>query len=71
MKSKLCNTVQAAPVPAGSFDLCRLSKSKELVDLASNTLRKFNREGLVFYRCGKMVFFSRSELAQFIHAKAA
>lgn len=51
--------------PTG-FDLVRLSKSKETVDLAPNTLRAYHRDGLPFYRKGKVVFFSRSELAAFI-----
>ena len=55
---------------AGSFDLFRLSKSKETVDLCSNTLRKFHAEGLPFYRKGKAVFISKAELAQFIRGKA-
>lgn len=49
-----------------TFDLFRLSHSKEIVDLAPNTLRKFNRQGLNFYRKGKIVFISRRELECFI-----
>lgn len=52
------------------FDLCRLSVSKAEVDLAPNTLRKFNSEGLPFYRMGKAVFFSRAELISFIRSRA-
>lgn len=54
------------PDERGSFDLFRLSHSKECVDLAPNTLRKFNRQGLNFYRKGKTVFVSRRELEVFI-----
>jgi hypothetical protein len=52
------------------FDLFRLSRSKSIVDLAPNTLRSFNREGLRFFRCGKAVFVSKQELADFIRARA-
>lgn len=48
------------------FDLFRLSKSKDIVDLAPNTLRAYNKAGLPFYRKGKVVFVSKSELAHFI-----
>jgi hypothetical protein len=49
-----------------SFDLFRLSKSKEIVDVCPNTLRSYQAEGLRFYRVGKAVFISRAELAAFI-----
>ena len=48
------------------FDLFRLSRSKAIVDLAPNTLRKYNRSGLNFYRRGKAVFISKMELRDFI-----
>jgi hypothetical protein len=51
---------------AGNFDLFRLSKSKEVVDLCANTLREYNEAGLPFYRSGKAVFVSKTELAAFI-----
>lgn len=50
----------------GAFDLFRLSKSKEVVDLAPNTLRAYNRDGLPFYRKGKTVFISKAELTAYI-----
>ncbi len=62
------NTQQSEPAPV--FDLVRLSKSKEQVDFCSNTIREFNREGLPFYRKGKMVLFSRSELAAFLRQRS-
>jgi hypothetical protein len=52
-------------VDAG-FDLFRLSKSKEVVDVSANTLRSYNREGLPFYKQGKAIFVSKTELAAFI-----
>ncbi len=61
-------TWPANPMPG--FDFSRLSKSKELVDISPNTIRKFGREGLPLYRYGKAVFFSRSELAAFIRSRA-
>jgi hypothetical protein len=48
------------------FDLFRLSKAKEAVDICSNTLRSYNRDGLPFYRRGKAVFISKIELEQFL-----
>ncbi len=52
--------------PVGGFDLFRLSKSKDIVDISPNTLRDFNRRGhLNFYRTGKATFVSRAELDQF------
>lgn len=59
-------TFKSHSIQAGSFDLFRLGKSKVTVDLSSNTLRKFNKEGLPFYRSGKTVFVSKTDLDQFI-----
>jgi hypothetical protein len=52
--------------PQGTFDLFRLSKSKDEVDLCSNTLRGYFKKGLPFYKKGKAIFVSKSELEQFI-----
>lgn len=52
------------------FDLFRLSKSKEVVDLAPNTLRAFHKRGLPFHRQGKAVFVSRRELNEFIRSNS-
>lgn len=61
------NTALQKPEPSSSsFDLFRLSKSKSIVDLAPNTLRGYNRAGLPFYRKGKAIFISKTELAAFI-----
>ena len=49
-----------------TFDLCRLTKSKKIVDLAPNTIRAYSREGLALYRKGRAVFFSRAELEHHI-----
>ncbi len=49
-----------------AFDLFRLSKSKEVVDVCPNTLREYNRRGLPFYHRGKAIFVSKIELARFI-----
>ncbi len=60
------------PKPASAptqFDLFRLSKAKKEVDVCPNTLRAYNRAGLPFYRKGKAVFISRTELRQFITAE--
>ena len=68
MSAIAANTVQTMDSP--SFDLVRLSKSKESVDLAPNTIRSFAAQGLRLYRHGKMVFFSRVELADFIKGRS-
>ena len=61
------NTVIPSPAPANSgFDLFRLSKSKEVVDVCPNTLRAYNKQGLPFYHRGKAIFVSKAELAHFI-----
>lgn len=70
MKARTDTTNQNADEAPG-FDLVRLSKSKEVVDLAPNTIRAFAEQGLRLFRHGKMVFFSRSELANFIKTRGA
>ena len=64
MKAKTL-TVTKADENSG-FDLFRLSKSKDLVDVCSNTLRGYFKDGLPFYRRGKAIFVSKTELAAFI-----
>jgi hypothetical protein len=51
-----------------SFDLFRLSKGKRAVDICPNTLRKFNEDGLPFYRRGSAVFVSKADLASFLRS---
>jgi hypothetical protein len=53
-----------------NFDLVRISKSKERCDLSPNTIRAFAEQGLRLFKHGKMIFFSRSELEQFIRTKS-
>jgi hypothetical protein len=64
MKQDALNRVQA--VETSGFDLFRLSKSKDVVDVCPNTLRSYHREGLPFYKRGKAIFISKTELAAFI-----
>ena len=54
----------------GGFDLLRLTKSKETVDLAPNTIRAYAKQGLPLYRQGRAVFVSISELDAFIRNPA-
>ena len=49
-----------------NFDLFRLSRSKQVVDLCPNTIRDYHRKGLRLYRCGRAVFVSKQELSLFI-----
>jgi hypothetical protein len=53
-----------------AFDLVRLGRSKRAVDLSPNTIRGYAGAGLRLYRCGKAVFFSRTELIEFIKTRA-
>jgi hypothetical protein len=64
MQATFIKTEQIAAAPG--FDFARLSKSKDSVDLAPNTIRKYAKHGLPLYRLGKAVFFSKAELAAFI-----
>jgi hypothetical protein len=52
------------------FDMVRISKSKEVCDVCSNTIRAYGREGLWLYKLGKSIFFSKSELIAFIRANS-
>lgn len=52
------------------FDLFRLTKSKEAVDICPNSLRSYHAEGLPFYRRGRAVFVSKSDLQAFIRARS-
>ena len=69
MKHSSCANAHCQATDA-NFDLIRLSKSKEAVDICSNTLRAYHAEGLQFYKLGRAVFVSKSELAIFIRARA-
>ena len=62
--------VKGLKLPDTGFDLFRLSKSKDIVDVSANTLRSYNREGLPFYRQGKAIFISKSELEAFIRFRS-
>lgn len=54
-----------------SFDLFRLTKSKAAVDISANTLRGYHKKGLPFYRRGRAVFVSRTDLAVFLRSGPA
>jgi hypothetical protein len=62
--------LQAQSTDTG-FEMVKISKAKETVDLCSNTIRSFFRQGLPKYQRGKSIFFSKSELAAFIRKGAA
>jgi hypothetical protein len=64
--------LQTTAAGTSNFDLCRLTKSKTQVDLSPNWIRELHtQDGLPFYRCGRAVFFSKSELIDLIRRKAA
>jgi hypothetical protein len=48
------------------FDLFRLTKSKEVVDVCPNTLRTYFKKGLRFYKQGKAIFISKSDVYAFL-----
>lgn len=56
--------------PAPDFDLFRLSKSKQAVDLGPNTIRGYAKRGLKIYVCGGCSFVSKTELADFIRRES-
>ncbi len=53
-------------IRSGDFDLFRLSRSKEVVDISPNTLRAYHIAGLPFYTQGKATFISKTDLIGFI-----
>jgi len=53
------------------FEMVRISNSKPICDVCPNTIRKYGSMGLRIYKVGKAAYFSKSELATFIRAKAA
>ena len=54
---------------SSNFDMARLSKSKQTVDVCPNTIREYARQGLNIYRLGKAAYFSKAELEQFIRTR--
>jgi hypothetical protein len=51
-----------------TFDLFRLTRSKEVVDLDPDTIREYSKQGLNLYtpKGGRAVFVSKAELEAFI-----
>ena len=64
------NTLTGTQGSETSFEMFRLSLSKQIVDVCPNTLRSYFKQGLPFYQRGKAVFISKTELAAFIRGKA-
>lgn len=63
----LCDTV---PMTENSFDLVRITHTKEEVDISTEMIRAYCRQGLRLYKVGKAAFISRTELADFIKSHA-
>jgi len=63
-------TAQNSNTGGTNFDLFRITHAKREVNLCANTLREFNREGLTFYKKGRLTLVSRSELDFFIRSNA-
>ncbi len=55
----------AAP-PLTNFDLVRISRARPEVGFCANTIRTYGKHGLRLFKVGKVVLFSRSELASLI-----
>jgi hypothetical protein len=55
---------------ATSFDLFRIQRARQEVGICINTLRAYRKDGLPFYKDGKKVYVSKSELAAFIRARS-
>jgi hypothetical protein len=68
---KNVNSQLQAQSGGSGFEMVRISKAKETVDLCANTIRSFFRQGLPKYQRGKSIFFSKSELAAFIRRGVA
>lgn len=68
---KSINVINSNDGESAGFDLARLTNSKTTVDICSNTLRTYFKDGLPCYRRGKAVFFSKAELARFIRNPAS
>lgn len=62
----LALTDMSANTVTAPFDLVRISRAKPEVGLCANTIRSYSELGLRLHRVGKVVFFSRSELASLI-----
>lgn len=58
-------------IQGASFDLFRLSKAKQIVDVCPNTIRDYFRRGLPKYTQGKAIFISKHELESFIRDPAS
>jgi len=55
---------------ATNFDLFRLQRAKQEVGVCINTLRAYHEDGLPFYKDGKKVYVSKSELAAHIRSRS-
>ena len=53
------------------FEMVRINQSKAICDVYPNCVRSYAKRGLKIYKVGKAAYFSKSELAAFIRAKAA
>lgn len=62
----MSNSARPQTLVVNGFDLFRLSKGKQIVDVCPNTLRSYTARGLPVYRQGKACFISKSELDAFI-----
>lgn len=53
-----------------TFDLVRITRARRAVGVCPNTIYAFAKNGLNLYRKGRMVFFSKAELADHIRRTA-
>ncbi len=69
-QKRAANPARATHTPSpASFDLIRVTKAKEVVDVAPNTVRAYHRAGrLQLFYSGRACWFSKSELEAAIRA---
>ena len=64
------NSANIAQSEASGFDLFRLSKSKNVVDISRGTLGKYFKQGLNRYKMDGATFVSKAELRAFIISRS-
>lgn len=53
-----------------SFDLVRITRTKQEIGIATSTVRQYVDQGLRLYKCGKAAFVSKAELEAWIKTQS-
>jgi len=69
-RARLLGMLNETDCNSSNFDLVRATSCKRVCDVSFNTLKGYHRQGLPLYRLGGAVWFSKTELANFIREKA-